>query len=200
MFRQGYHSPSSDRARGWTFAVHFPAKARKFSPHRNVQTVPGEHSASQSIDTKGSSSSYKAAKTWSWRHILTSTGTAAPPTNMSSWRTRGQVYFKFTFTCPVSFLVSNLILRLETSLVNHFQFLTCASLFFACFRKQLGKATSGRKEESWERVRSLGESFISNRSPGNADRRKDFFFCKLTFDSSSFYRGVSSLCLAVLIR
>jgi len=47
--------------------------------------------------------------------------------------------------------------------------------FFACFRKQLGKATNGRKEESWGRVRSLGESFISNRSPGNADRMKAFF-------------------------
>jgi len=46
--------------------------------------------------------------------------------------------------------------------------------FFACFRKQLGKATNGRKEENWGRVRSLGESFTSNRSPGNADRMKAF--------------------------
>jgi hypothetical protein len=46
--------------------------------------------------------------------------------------------------------------------------------FFAGFRKQLGKATSGRKEESWGKARSLGENFISNRSPGNADRIKVF--------------------------
>ena len=59
--------------------------------------------------------------------------------------------------------------------IIHFQFIICASLFFACFRKQLGKATNGRKEESWGRVRNLEESFISNRSPGNAERMKDFF-------------------------
>jgi hypothetical protein len=47
--------------------------------------------------------------------------------------------------------------------------------FFACFRKQLGKATNGRRVESWGRARNLGESFISNRSPGNADRMKAFF-------------------------
>jgi len=46
--------------------------------------------------------------------------------------------------------------------------------FFVYFRKQLGKATNGRKEENWGRVRSLGESFISNRSPGNMDRMKAF--------------------------
>jgi hypothetical protein len=47
--------------------------------------------------------------------------------------------------------------------------------FFSCFRKQLGKAINGRKEESWERARNQGESFISNRSPGNSDRMKAFF-------------------------
>lgn len=62
MLRQGYHIPYSDRATGCAFAVRFPARARKFSPHPNVYTVHGEHSASQSTDTKGSTSSYKAAK------------------------------------------------------------------------------------------------------------------------------------------
>jgi hypothetical protein len=62
MFPQGYHSLYSDRATCWTFAVHFPARARKFSPHGNVQNVPGEYSASQSRDIKGSSSIYKEAK------------------------------------------------------------------------------------------------------------------------------------------
>ena len=108
---------------------------------------------------------------------------------MSSCLTCGQLYFIFTFTCPISFLVSNLKVLLESSLVNHFQFLTCTYLFLLVFRKQLGKATNGRKEESWGRVRSQGESFISNRSPGNADRMKDFFASEHLMTTQQFTVG-----------
>jgi len=150
MFRQGYHSPYSDRATCWTFAVQFPARARKFSPHRNVQTVPGERSASQSMDTKGSSSSNKAAKVWSWRHIITSPGTAVPPTNMFSWRTCGQFYFTFTFTRPVSVLASNLKVHLEASFVNHSQFLTCTSLFLLVLGSSLEKPPMEERKRTGE--------------------------------------------------
>jgi len=41
MFPQGYHSPYSNRAMYWTFAVHFPARAKCFLLTETFRTCLG---------------------------------------------------------------------------------------------------------------------------------------------------------------